>query len=155
MDLQPVTLLALAHYLQILPPVVFVCCYATAHVNTVIRPNIHLSSSSFSSSGLLLVVIVLFLLLLVLLLLFSISNSSLLLLSSSAAKYDAEKEAKELKDAKEKQLKQIEEAKKKATEPKGLFFCKSICTDELQLHALGHCMPSPLTHTLAGGVTEL
>ena len=41
--------------------------------------------------------------------------------SSSAAKYSAEQEAKELKDAKEKQLKRIEEAKRKAKEPKGCF----------------------------------
>lgn len=39
-------------------------------------------------------------------------------LSIAAAKYDAEKEAKEKKDAKDKQLAKIEEARRKAAEDK-------------------------------------
>ena len=43
---------------------------------------------------------------------------------SPAAKYDAEKEAKERKEAKNKQLAEIEEARRKAAEGKGVYFHK-------------------------------
>lgn len=38
-----------------------------------------------------------------------------------AAKYDAEKEAKEIKESKKKQLEKIEEARRKAAEDKGQY----------------------------------
>ena len=43
-----------------------------------------------------------------------------------AAKYDAEKEAKENKEAKDKQLAKIEETRKKVTEDKGIYASKSL-----------------------------
>lgn len=39
----------------------------------------------------------------------------------SAAKYDAERDAREIKDRKDRQLKKIEEARKKSKEPKGII----------------------------------
>lgn len=43
-----------------------------------------------------------------------------MLFLSAAAKYDAEKEAKEKKESKDKQLAKIEEARRKAAEGKGV-----------------------------------
>ena len=125
-DLQPVSLPALACHLT------YSVCMLLCHKshNTFMRPNIiasifppplspppcllPLSFPLLSSSS------PLPLLPFPLLLSFYTQLTSFFI-SSSAAKYSAEQEAKELKDAKEKQLKRIEEAKRKAKEPKGCF----------------------------------